>query len=296
MSVEVNIKELFASGAHFGHKTSRWHPKMAPYIHSVRNGVHVINLEETVKMASSALKVVVENASRDRQILLVSTKKQAVGPVAAAAKVHDQPYVVNRWMGGLLTNNKTIKKRIKHLKDLEKRMDSGELAQRYSKLEVQRFQEEIDMLNDQFGGIKEMSGLPGLVLIIDINKDGIAVKEATKLGIPVIGVVDTNSNPSGIDYPIPANDDAIKTIELLLGYVNSAIAEGKAKPRSKKSKEEKPGDGPKITKKPAKPVVKAAPKKAAPKEQPKKTPPKKSAAKKATKSKPAAKPAEAKGK
>jgi len=233
MSVDIDIKELFVSGAHFGHKTSRWHPKMAPFIHSERNGIHVINLEETVKGAQIALKVIAENAANDRQILFVSTKQQAEMPIREAAKVHEQPYVVNRWMGGLLTNNKTIKERIKHLKDLEKKMNSGELGQRYSKLEVQRYQEEIDILNEKFGGIKEMAGLPGLVFVVDINKDSIAVKEAKKLGIPTIGFVDSNSDPNQVDYPVPANDDAVKTIELILGYVNSAVSEGKTRPKPK---------------------------------------------------------------
>jgi small subunit ribosomal protein S2 len=230
MNVKVDIRELFTAGAHFGHKTSRWHPKMSPFIHSERGGIHVIDLDTTVESLKIALSAVTDMASRGRQILFVSTKQQAEKPIQEAAKVYEQPYVVGRWLGGLLTNNKTISKRIKHLKDLEKRMESGELKQRYSKLEVQRFQEEINGLNIQFGGIKDMPGLPGMVFVVDVNRDQIAVKEAKKLVIPVVALVDSNTDPTLVNYPIPANDDAIKTIELILKYINSAIAEGKARP------------------------------------------------------------------
>lgn len=275
MTVQADIKKLFETGAHFGHRTSRWHPKMAPYIHSERGGIHIIDLVKTVEAIEATMPAISEMAANSRQILFVSTKQQAETPIAEAAKVHGQPYVVGRWMGGLLTNNKTIGRRLKHLKELEKKMDSGELAQRYSKLEVQRFQEEIDGLNDQFGGIKEMPGLPGMVFVVDVNRDQIAVKEAKKLAIPVVALVDSNADPTQVDYPIPANDDAVKTIELVLSYINEAIAEGKAKPAQKPAKTTE------------KPIVKTEkteiPKKvAATKPAAKKTPVKKPTAKKAT--------------
>jgi len=228
VSVNVDIKELFAAGAHFGHKTSRWHPKMRTFIHSERGGMHVIDLVKTAEMIEPALDAVREIASKNRQILLVSTKRQAKEPIMKAAETTKMPYVVNRWLGGLLTNFKTISNRIKHLKNLEKRMESGELAQRYSKLEVQRYQEEIDALNEKFGGIKEMPSAPGALFVVDIVRDAIAVKEAKTLNIPVIALVDSNGDPSTVDYPIPANDDAIKTIELVLSYITQAIAEGRA--------------------------------------------------------------------
>jgi small subunit ribosomal protein S2 len=270
MSV-VDIKELFAAGAHFGHKTSRWHPKMRPFIHSERGGLHVIDLTKTVEMLKTALAAVTEIVSHGRQVLLVSTKTQAKEPIIKAAAASGMPYIANRWLGGQLTNFKTISKRIKHLKDLEKRMESGELVQRYSKLEVQRFQEEIDALNEQFGGIKEMAGLPGAIFIVDIVKDDIAVKEARKLNIPVIAMVDSNADPSIVDYPIACNDDAIKSIELILSYLSAAIADGKAgakaaKPEAEAETEVKPETKPPLKKQTVKKTEEAKkPAKATPK-------------------------------
>ncbi|MDX1765886.1 MAG: 30S ribosomal protein S2, partial [Candidatus Saccharimonadales bacterium] len=182
----VDITELFEAGAHFGHKTSRWHPKMAPYIHSVKGDQHIINLDKTVESLSSALAMLEDTASRGKQVLFVGTKRQASKSVVEAATESGQPYVSVRWMGGMLTNNKTINNRIKHLKKLEERMASGDLKARYNKLEVQRFQEEIDDLNHNFGGIKNMNGLPGAVIVTDLLNESIAVKEAQRLGIPIV--------------------------------------------------------------------------------------------------------------
>lgn len=262
--MNVDIKELFAAGAHFGHKTSRWHPKMRPYIHSARGGIHIINLEKTVEQLEESQKVIADVASKGRQVLLVSTKQQARNPILSASEETSMPYVINRWMGGTLTNFKTISGRIKHLKELEKKMASGELNQRYSKLEVQRYQEEIDMLNEQFGGIKELTGLPGLVVVLDVVKDDIAVKEARKLGIPVVGVCDTNADPSQVDYPVACNDDAIKALETVLGYVTSAIKEGQARkpatqPKQEKKSADKPAQKKEVKKEEKKPADKKAP-------------------------------------
>lgn len=232
---EIDIKTLFEAGAHFGHKTSRWHPKMAPYIHSKRGGIHIIDLETTAEKLAEAMKFVESTVVGGKQILFVGTKRQASQIIGEAASDVEMPYVNLRWFGGLLTNYKTINERVKHLKKLEERMDSGELANRYNKLEVQRFQEEIDQMNQAFGGIKEMNGLPGAVFVIDILDESIAVKEANKLGIPVIAVVDTNGNPDLIDYPIPANDDAIKTIGLITNYIVEAINNGKGKHKKLKA-------------------------------------------------------------
>ncbi len=228
MAVTVDIKELLQSGAHFGHTTSRWHPKMAPYLHSKRAGSHIIDLTKTVEALEIALPQITKAVAGGKQILLVGTKRQAKELVKKAAEDTGMPYVVNRWVGGMLTNKTTMNDRIKHLQDLENKMASGELADKYSKLEVQRFQEEIDAMNIQYGGIKDLRGKPGLVYVTDITMDHLAVKEAQRLGVPVIGVCDSNANPVGIDFPIPANDDALKAVQILLEYVVQAINEGKA--------------------------------------------------------------------
>lgn len=229
MAVTVDIKALLEAGVHFGHKTSRWHPKMAPYIHSKRQESHIIDLVKTVEGLDAALPFLTSVVASGKKVLLVGTKKQAKDIVKAAAERVNQPYVTERWIGGMLTNRSTISAQIKKLKDLEKRMASGELEKRYNKLEVQRFQEEIDNLTMKYGGIKDLAGKPGALVVTDVITDANAVREAKTLGVPVVGFVDTNANPEGIDYVIPANDDAIKGIQLLLDYVTEAIAEGAKK-------------------------------------------------------------------
>ena len=229
MTVEVDIKALLESGAHFGHKTSRWHPKMAPYIHSKRQGGHIINLEKTVEALEAALPELTKIAASGKKILFVGTKKQLKEITKNAADSVEMPYVTVRWIGGILTNVETVNKQIKKLKDLERRMASGELEARYSKLEVQRYQEEIDTLNERYGGIKEMTEQPAAVIVVDAMQDKNAIKEVAALHIPVFAICDTNVNPTGIDYVIPANDDAIKSVQLILDYMVAAIKEGKAK-------------------------------------------------------------------
>lgn len=227
MAVEVDIKALLEAGVHFGHKTSRWHPKMAPYIHSKRQDSHIIDLTKTVEGLEKALPFITKVVASGKQVLFVGTKKQAKDITKEAAEKVGQPYVTGRWMGGMLTNVSTITSQIKSLKNLERRMDSGELANRYSKLEVQRYQEEIDDLNRKYGGIKELQNKPGVVFVTDILEDANAVREANKLGIPVVAIVDSNADPSAIDYVIPGNDDAIKGLKLVLDYVVQAVEEGK---------------------------------------------------------------------
>ncbi|HEX6462105.1 MAG TPA: 30S ribosomal protein S2 [Candidatus Saccharimonadales bacterium] len=226
MAVSVDIKALLEAGVHFGHKTSRWHPKMAPYIHSKRQGIHIIDLTKTVEALEAALPFLTKVAASGKQVLFVGTKRQAKAIVKKAAEDIAQPYVTERWMGGMLTNATTITGRLKHLRNLENRMASGDLAKRYSKLEVQRFQEEIDELNVKYGGIKELNGKPGAVVVIDIIEDANAVREARKLNIPVVALVDSNANPGSVDYAVPANDDAIKGLALLLDYFAAAVREG----------------------------------------------------------------------
>jgi small subunit ribosomal protein S2 len=236
---QVDIKQLLEAGAHFGHQSSRWHPRMAPYIHSKREGNHIIDLTKTVEALDKALEFLTKTAGEGKQVLLVSTKRQAKDKIKEVADATGMPYVSERWLGGMLTNQSTIGGRIKRLKDLESRMISGELENRYNKLEVQRFQEEIDEMTHLYGGIKEMAAKPGAVFVADILNDDLAVKEARKLGIPVVAIVDTNGDPSQVTYPIPANDDATKAISLILDYVQTAIQAGQKKTAKPADKTEK---------------------------------------------------------
>jgi small subunit ribosomal protein S2 len=246
MATAVDIKELLEAGAHFGHKTSRWHPKMAPYIHSKREGSHIIDLTKTVESLEPALGFIRDTAAAGKQILVVSTKRQAKDKVKEVAVATGMPFVTERWLGGMLTNQATIGSRIKRLKDLESRMISGELEARYSKLEVQRMQEEIDEMNRFYGGIKELVK-PGAMFVVDVINDINAIREANRLSIPVVAMVDSNADPTLVKYPIPSNDDATKTINLILGYVQQAIEEGKAKVKKPADKTEEIAKPPKKT-------------------------------------------------
>ena len=239
MAVDVDIKALLEAGVHFGHKTSRWHPKMAPYIHSKRQDSHIIDLTKTVEGLDVALPFLTKVAASGKQVLFVGTKKQAKDIVRVAAEKANQPFVTERWVGGMLTNVNTVTQQIKKLKDLEKRMASGDLEKRYNKLEVQRFQEEIDELNVKYGGIKNLNGKPGAIVVVDVITDANAVKEAKTLGVPVVGLVDTNANPADIDYVVPGNDDAIKGVQLLLDYFTAAVAEGAGVQKPADKSEEK---------------------------------------------------------
>ena len=228
-TVDVDIKQLLEAGAHFGHTTARWHPKMAQYIHSKRAGSHIIDLTKTVDGLEKALDFVAQTVAEGKQVLFVATKRQAQDIVKQLAEDVKQPFVTERWLGGMLTNWPTISGRVKHLKDLETKMESGELANKFSKLEVQRFQEEIEAMNLLYGGIKNMGAKPGVVFVFDVVSDTNAVKEATKLHVPIVALVDTNADPTVATYPIPCNDDAIKTIQLIADYAKKAVEIGKAK-------------------------------------------------------------------
>jgi small subunit ribosomal protein S2 len=245
MSVDFDIKKLFEAGAHFGHRSSRWHPKMAKYIHSKRGGSHIIDLSKTVDAIELALSFIEKVSSEGKQILFVGTKRQAHDIIKETAVELDMPFVVERWLGGMLTNKNTIGGRVKYLKDQEAKMENGELAAKYSKLEVQRFQEEIDNMNHVYGGIKKLAAKPGVMFVVDVVDELNAVKEAKKLGIPVVAIVDTNADPSLVDYPIPANDDAIKTIQLVIDCIKQAVQDGKTKHAKK-------GDSTKVAEKPTK--------------------------------------------
>lgn len=241
---EVDIKKLFEAGAHFGHKTSRWNPKMAQFIHSKRGDSHIINLEKTVEQLNEALPFITEVVGKGRQVLFVGTKKQAREIVKNAAESVSMPYVTERWLGGMLTNQTTTSSQIKKLKLLEKRMAAGELTSRYNKLEVQRFQEEIDALNVKYGGVKDMKGKPGIVFVTDAVADQNAIKEAVKLNIPVVAICDTNADPTGVKFVIPANDDAITSLTTITDYVAAAVKSGESVSAKKESDkpEAKPTD------------------------------------------------------
>ncbi len=199
---------------------------MAKYIYGKKDGIHIINLDQTVAQLDRASDFLKEVAGRGRQVLFVGTRKQTKEIVKSAAESVGMPYVTERWLGGMLTNQHTIVSQIKKLKLLEKRMASGELANRYSKLEVQRIQEEIDTLNTRYGGIKEMRGKPGAMVVLDAVTDRNAITEAQKLRVPVVAVCDSNANPTGIDYVIPANDDALAGLRLIVDQLAEAVKDG----------------------------------------------------------------------
>ena len=219
------IRQLLESGVHFGHHTRRWNPKMTPYIFGVRNNIHIINLEETVPLLSQALSAIREVAASGGRILFVGTKKSCSEIIAESAKSCGQYYVNHRWLGGMMTNFSTVSNSIKRLKELDEKLDSEEVNA-LSKKEVLKMTRDRDKLNNSLGGIKEMGGLPDMLFVIDTIKDSIAISEAKTLNIPVVAVLDTNSNPDGIDYPIPGNDDALRAVTLYCNLVSESIIDG----------------------------------------------------------------------
>lgn len=222
---QVQMQDLLEAGVHFGHQTNRWHPKMEPYIFGSRNGIHIIDLSQTVRMWQSARQFVAELAARDESILFVGTKKQARDSVRKQSERADQFYVVNRWLGGTLTNFQTIEKSIEKLKELDKMSQDGTYA-KYTKKEVLRFERERERLEHNVGGIREMDDLPGAMFVIDPHKEEIAIKEANRLDIPVVALCDTNCDPSKIDFPIPGNDDAIRAIRLFATAIADSCLRG----------------------------------------------------------------------
>ena len=223
---EVSLKELLESGAHFGHQTRRWNPKMKPYIYGVRGGIHILDLTQTGSLLKDATKFVNEVAENGGKVLLVGTKRQAAPVVKEIAEATGMTYVTERWLGGMLTNFRTIRLQVQRLKKLEAGMESGDYASKYNKKELLDYSNEIAALNRVFGGIKHMDGLPGAVFIVDVPKESIAVAEARKLGLPVVAIVDSNANPDLVDYKIPANDDAIKAVRLITQAIAESAADG----------------------------------------------------------------------
>ena len=224
--MSVTMREMLEAGVHFGHQTRFWNPKMAPYIFGHRNKIHIINLEKSLPMLQSATKFAQQLSANRGTILIVGTKRQARDTVAAEAQRAGGPFVNQRWLGGMLTNFKTVKTSIKRLKDMKAQQEAG--LENLSKKEQLTFSREIEKLEKDIGGIQDMAALPDAIFIIDVGFHKIAVAEAKKLGIPLIGVVDTNHSPEGIDYVIPGNDDSAKAVTLYARGIADAIIEGRA--------------------------------------------------------------------
>jgi small subunit ribosomal protein S2 len=220
------MKQLLEAGVHFGHQTRRWNPKMRPFIYMDRNGIHIIDLQQTVTRLNEAYRFVEQLTAQGGTILFVGTKKQAQEAVAEEAKRCGMYYVNQRWLGGMLTNFQTIQSRIRYLRDLESRRDRGDF-ERLPKKEAQRLTDDINRLERTLGGIKDMRRLPNALFIVDTHKERTAVLEARRLEIPIIALADTNSDPDEIDYPIPANDDAIRAVRLLCARIADAVVEGR---------------------------------------------------------------------
>jgi len=221
----VSMKALLETGVHFGHRTRRWNPKMKPFIFTERNGVHIIDLQQTVVAIETAYNVVRETVAAGGTILFVGTKRQAQDTIAQEAQRCGMPYVNQRWLGGTLTNWRTIRQRIDYLLNLEARRDRGDF-ERLTKKEALGLERQIQKLNNRLGGIREMRELPDLLYVVDVRRENTAVTEANKLGIPIVAIVDTNCNPDPIDYIIPGNDDAIRAIKLITSIIADAVLEG----------------------------------------------------------------------
>lgn len=222
---QVTMKEMLDAGVHFGHQTQRWNPKMKPYVYAARGGIHIIDLQKTVTKANKAAEFVKEIAANGGRMILVGTKKQAVEPIVEAAQKCGQYYVTKRWLGGMLTNFETIKASIDRLKKIDQMRDKGEL-ELFTKKERAGIEKEYIRLSDYLSGIRDMKDSPSVMFVVDLPKEHIAVAEAKRLGIPVVAIADTNSDPELIDFPIPGNDDAIRSIKLFTNLVADAYLEG----------------------------------------------------------------------
>lgn len=234
---EVTIKDLLESGAHFGHQTNRWNPKMRRFIFEERNGIYIIDLAKTMQQLRDATELVKEMTANHKSVLFVGTKKQAKSVVRECAEECGEFYVCERWLGGMLTNLKTIRQSVKTLERIEKRIAAG--GEGFTKKELSLMGKDQEKLNRNLSGIRSMRKPPGLVIVVDPNREHIAVNEARKLGIPILGLVDTNCNPDPIDYVIACNDDALKSIKLILQSLSSAISTKKAEMNIKIAKDEK---------------------------------------------------------
>ena len=227
------LKELLENAVHFGHRTQKWNPSMRPFLYGDREGIHIFDLEKTAIQLQKACEFLKKSASQGKTILFVSTKPQATKILTEAAQNSKVPFVVRRWIPGLLTNFSTIRRRIRYLKNLQEQEKNDEF-EKYTKKEAHNLRRTIDKLELSLGGVKELSNPPDIVFVVDIIRDNIAVKEAKRLKIPVVGIVDSNADPNSIEHPIPGNDDAIKSIQFLITKISQAVLDGKqAKPMSK---------------------------------------------------------------
>ena len=223
---EVTMKQLLEAGVHFGHQTRRWDPKMRPYIYGERNGIHIVDLRQTVTQVADAIEFVKQIAIDGGSVLFIGTKKQAQSAVEEAARRSGMPFVNYRWLGGMLTNFATIQKRVYYMRELRRLEETGEMNARPKK-ERLKLRRELEKLEQNLGGVSEMTRLPDAVFIVDVNTEETAVREADRLGIPIIALVDTNSDPDPVDYVIPGNDDAIRAADLIASALADAIVEGK---------------------------------------------------------------------
>ena len=236
-SENVSMKSLLEAGSHFGHQTHRWNPRMSTYIYSQRNGIHIIDLQQTLSLLIKACAFVESVIAKGQKVLFVGTKTQAQDSIKEEAVKCSMPYINHRWLGGTMTNFETIQARINFLLDLEDRQSKGEFA-RYQKKEALKLEEKINKLNRSLGGIKTLKTLPGAIFVVDVGKDNIAILEAKKLGVPTVALVDTDCDPTPIDYPIPGNDDAIRSIRLVSTKIAEACNRGSLLLAAKKAEEE----------------------------------------------------------
>ncbi|MDQ6990042.1 MAG: 30S ribosomal protein S2 [Mariprofundaceae bacterium] len=224
---QFTMKQLLEAGVHFGHQTRRWNPKMAPYIFGQRNGIHIIDLQKTLRMANESYDFMRELAAAGGRVLFVGTKRQAHDAIKEEAARSGQYYVNHRWLGGMLTNFKTVQQSVRKMKELQRKKEEG-VFELITKKEALKLQGSLDKLERALGGVQEMTHLPDCLFVVDVQKEELAVKEAQKLGIPVVAVVDSNCNPTGIDYVVPGNDDAIRAVRLFCSKIADAIIEGTA--------------------------------------------------------------------
>jgi small subunit ribosomal protein S2 len=239
---DVDMKALLEAGVHFGHRTQKWDPRMKPYIFTERNGIHIIDLEQTVSSLDQAYKLVRDVVAKGGNVLFVGTKRQAVDTIQAEAERADMPYVIVRWLGGMLTNWNTMRQRINELERLERMRERGDF-ERVTKREALTLTRKIEKLEDRFGGIRHLNKPPDMVFIVDVRREDTAVREANILGIPVVGLVDTNCDPTVIDHVIPSNDDAIRAIKLMVSHMADAAIEGRSMRKDEEEEQPKAGKG-----------------------------------------------------
>jgi small subunit ribosomal protein S2 len=243
-NLEFNIAEMLKAGVHFGHKSSRWNPKMKNYVFGVKNNIHIIDLEKTIGLFQKALDFLSSTVENGGKILFIGTKPQARQLLEEVSNILDMPYVKNRWLGGTFTNFNEIKRRIKYLNDQEHLLESDDIK-KYTKYEQSRIRKEIARMNEKMGGIKKMDKLPQAVFVIDIKENALAVKEAQSAGIPTIALTDTNTDPTLVDFAIPANDDALSSLKYILGIVAKNVMEAKKRIKTEKSEKAETKQNPK---------------------------------------------------